>query len=146
MRNILAATSALLLLSASTAFAADAVEEVPEAPVAVDTLYDWSGIYIGAFGGYGWGNLDVDGLDDGIDLDGGFAGAHIGYNFVAGAWVFGVELEFGWSGLSGDVEGLLLGAPAGVDADLNRLGSTTARVGYAMDNVLIYGKGGVAYG
>jgi outer membrane immunogenic protein len=144
MRKILLATT-IFAASITGAFAADAVEEVV-AVEEVATVYDWSGIYIGAFGGYGWGNAELDGFDGDFDVDGGLGGAHIGYNFVAGAWVFGLESEFGWTGLSGDVGGVVLGLPVGVEGDLNWFGSTTGRVGYAFDNILVYGKGGVSYG
>ena len=57
MKRILLATVALGALALGTpASAADlALKAPPLAPAA----YDWSGFYIGGFGGYGFGNQNV---------------------------------------------------------------------------------------
>lgn len=72
--------------------------------------YNWSGFYIGAYGGYKKAVVDTD-LDatgdfdffpilqgtihdhaaNNIDTDGGEAGGVIGWNFQSGCWVFGIE-------------------------------------------------------
>src|SRR5262245_30756388 len=58
----------------------------------------WTGFYIGAHGGYGWGTLiPPSGADGGlseISLSGGFGGLQAGYNVqVAPNWFFGVEQD-----------------------------------------------------
>jgi outer membrane immunogenic protein len=78
----------------------------------------WSGFYIGAFGGFKFGDTDVDlrltddwddpsergaadtiearGSGDKVDATGGEAGGLIGYNFQLRNWVFGAEAEGGY--------------------------------------------------
>ena len=57
-------------------------------PQIVSPAYNWSGFYIGAMGGYGWGSGDSDG-------SGGFGGGTIGYNwqFPGSQFVFGIEVD-----------------------------------------------------
>ena len=66
----------------------------------IAAVYDWSGFYIGANGGWGssrswdavtrgWApSLANEGCHD---ADGGTAGGQIGYRWQAGTWVFGIE-------------------------------------------------------
>ncbi len=49
---------------------------------------NWSGLYAGVNGGYGW-SANTDNLDPA----GGFGGGQIGYNFQRGNIVFGVEAD-----------------------------------------------------
>src|SRR6202161_4476520 len=58
MKRILLSTVSLGVLSlASPAFAADL--PYAKAPSAATTVYDWTGVYVGAFGGAGFGNHNV---------------------------------------------------------------------------------------
>ncbi len=133
-----------LPLAASTAMAADLPEEIapppaPTAPVEAQD-YDWSGAYLGANLGLGFrGDFDN---DANLDLDTGFGfigGGVAGYNHQINKFVVGVET---------DVNYTTLGADAGtLEADLNLLGSATARIGYTpVDRVLTYFEGGYAFG
>ena len=71
-------------------------------------IYDWSGFYIGANGGWGqsrncWDFVDVAGLvvaDGCRERSGGLVGGQIGYRWQAGTWVFGVEAQGDWADLS----------------------------------------------
>ena len=100
------------LLAASHAWAADL--PVPAGPVPayypVATVYDWGGGYIGINGGYAFGQsewgadpLDLSGLSStgNFNVNGGLVGGTIGVSGQWGAWVFGVEGDFDWQGLSG---------------------------------------------
>jgi len=80
------------------------------APPPPPECYDWSGFYIGAYGGYKKAVVDTD-LDatgdwdffpinqgtihdhaaSNLDTDGGEIGGVIGWNFQSGCWVFGIE-------------------------------------------------------
>lgn len=128
------------LIPASGAIAADAIEVAPEPPVTQEPITQyaptagWSGIYVGAFGGYEWGTFDSSAGD--IDADGWMGGAFVGYNLQNGAFVYGAEGDLGFSGANGS-----LGA---VDVDQGVFGSLRARLGYQLDPVLLYGTAGVA--
>ena len=160
MKKFVLAGSALVaaLSIASAAQAAD---------VAVPAAYDWTGFYLGANAGVSWNNSSVntDYSVDGVKLgdinnningdQAAFtAGGILGYNYQIDQIVLGVEADFNYLGFSenGNRNGTLdhlgtpidLAAKGSVEADW--FGTIRARLGYAIDNVLIYGTGGVAYG
>jgi outer membrane immunogenic protein len=142
MRSLLLASAAILSLSGA-AYAADAVDQIPAAPAAVEEVqvFTWSGPYVGMHGGYGWSDssFDVGGgpsLD--ADLNGGLLGAFVGYNYqFSNNWVVGIEadVEHNWN--EEDIGG-------GADARTEWQGSVRARVGYAFDQTLVYATGGWA--
>jgi outer membrane immunogenic protein len=92
------------LLLPATAFAADQLPPPLHAPPPV--VYNWTGIYIGSHGGYGWGRtqgpISLYGIES-VDqsLAGGLAGAQIGANHQIHRVVLGVELSGSWSNLTG---------------------------------------------
>src|SRR6266567_6291978 len=100
MKSFLLATVGLVALVgiAAPASAADmAVKARPPAPV-LAPIYDWTGFYNGANGGWGqsrncWDFVFVVGpaFSDGCrDHSGGIIGGQIGYRWQASQWVFGV--------------------------------------------------------
>jgi outer membrane immunogenic protein len=143
-KNILGASvAALVLATASSAFAADLPAVAPYQAVAPAGYYDWTGFYVGVQAGYAFADSNL-----GDDLDGFVGGVHAGYNYQINNWVLGVEGDIEASGVdaSGNVT---LPAPAGLTAfsvDNKWLGSVRGRVGYAFDRVLVYATGGVAFG
>src|SRR4051812_7841396 len=96
--------------------------------------YSWSGLYVGAMGGFGWLR------NQGSDFNGGFAGGTLGANWQISNIVVGVEAEGAWADIGRTTTTGLVGASARVQA----FGSVTGRLGLAVDNFLIYGKGGFA--
>lgn len=146
--------AAVAMIGLSTAaHGADLPTTVP-ASVPAPAYYNWSGFYIGAqvggavagdnsirqfaaLGGATIGNRNA-------DLTGVIGGVHAGYNFQAHNWVYGVEADFEGSDASSGLQTLQSGDRAG--ARLNWLGSVRGRLGYAVDQLLIYGTGGLAYG
>lgn len=108
--------------------------------------FDWTGYYAGLQAGYGWGQSDITGTGGGAfsspDIDGGFVGGHI-----AGLWQFdqaviGAEAELNYSSIDGTAEP----EPGNVfGTDIKWFGSMNAKAGYAMNRVLVYGIGGVAF-
>src|ERR1700738_4647362 len=79
-------------------------------PPMMAAIYDWSGFYIGANGGWGVGrkcwNAGTFGPffigDEGChDATGGVAGGQIGYRWQGSAWVFGLEAQGDWADLRG---------------------------------------------
>jgi outer membrane immunogenic protein len=129
--------AALALLATTTyAGAADmAAAPVPYTKaVAVAPGYNWTGFYVGAMGGYGWSRTG------GVDFNGGFAGGTIGANWQMSNIVLGIEGEGAWSNIGQTTAAGVIGASDRIEA----FGSITGRLGLAVDNFLIYGKGGFA--
>lgn len=144
MRTIVATLLATTMAAAafSAAKAADAVNEVPQAPVAYEQpapISNWSGAYLGATGNYDWGRFTGNGGDR--DADGFGGGLYGGYNMQSGQIVYGAEADVNLGdekGSAGSNNGVGLEGKQGVN------GSIRARVGYDMNPFLLYGTGGLA--
>lgn len=143
MRRLMVASAGFLAALAVPAFAADPAADVPMTAPG----FDWTGYYAGLQAGYGWGQSDISGTDGGPfsvspDIDGGFVGGH-----VAGLWQFdqavlGAEADLNYSSISGTAE-IAPGNTFGTD--IKWFGSVNAKAGYAMDRLLVYGIGGIAF-
>lgn len=157
MRHSLILATAALLSTALPAFAADLM--VSEPAPAVSSGYDWSGAYVGVFGGYSAGTVDWTGeyfdgntslgaTDGSFDADGWLVGGTIGANMQSGAFVFGVEADIAWSNISGDGEAIDGPGPDASypSATVDYLGTLRARAGIAADSALFYVTGGLAAG
>lgn len=157
--KILGASAGLLLAGAAEA-----------ADIEVVASHDWSGPYAGVQAGYGWGeaeaNTEIDNnviivgsRSDPIDLDAGeegsiavegvLGGLHAGYNLQWDNLVLGVEGDAELADIDGDTDVL----PDATDPAFARqekeydwLASLRLRAGYAMDRVLVYATGGLAFG
>jgi outer membrane immunogenic protein len=107
-------------------------------------LATWTGFYIGANAGYGWGKGkledDIGGIAS-VDTDGFVGGGTIGYNFqFAGNWVWGVEADIQYADMSGN------GCGGPCVTDVNWFGTVRGRIGPTFDRLFIYATGGLAYG
>lgn len=115
-------------------------------------MYDWSGFYIGANGGWGsshkcWDFTTPAGVfvvaEGCHDATGGTVGGQVGYRWQASSWVFGVEAQGNWADFHGS--NVSLAFPAfGNDTRVDAFGLFTGQVGYAFNNALLYVKGGAA--
>jgi outer membrane immunogenic protein len=146
MKKLLLITTGLVALG-STAQAADlAARPYTKAPPMVAAaIYDWSGFYIGINGGGGWSHnsWSVLGFGDGShDASGGTVGGQIGYRWQTGPVVFGIEAQGNWADLSGSNVGPFTGFTNHTKTDA--FGLFTGQIGYAVNNVLLYAKGGAA--
>src|ERR1700684_761 len=95
-KNLIAGCFAIgALLTAHAAAAADlSLAPLYKAPpAAVTQVYDWTGFYVGANGGGGWGHSFWDGNATGMHLSGGQVGGTAGYNWQYGNAVVGVESD-----------------------------------------------------
>jgi len=134
---------------AAPALAADLPARTYKAPVAIPPVYDWSGFYIGANGGYGWTKdrwIDI-GTVPATDwgshtAKGAVAGGQLGYRWQLGSWVLGLEAQGDWA----DIKGSHFYAPFAdtYSSKLKAFGLFTGQVGYAWNNALFYAKGGAA--
>jgi outer membrane immunogenic protein len=153
MKKFLLGSVALIALGAAPAMAADlAARPYTKAPPIVVAMYDWSGFYIGANGGWGtsrkhWEAENAAGViigDEGShDASGGVVGGQIGYNWQVGTWVFGLEAQGDWASLKGSNASLFV-ANVTNQSKIDAFGLFTGRVGYAWNNALLYVKGGAA--
>jgi opacity protein-like surface antigen len=128
--------------------------------------FNWTSCYLGGHVGGGFAQRDI---TDPVQLvqdsflgagstvgtttaslspNGVVIGGQIGCDYqFASSWVIGIEGSASGSTIKGSTNVILpLGAPdiALVKANTDFLSSVTGRVGYAFDNVLVYGRGGVA--
>jgi len=145
MKKILLGTVAVFALGVTSASAADlAARPYTKAPPMMAAIYDWTGFYIGANGGGGWGRDRLSQATGVLNIDpsGGFAGGQIGYNWQNGAWVLGVEADGDWADINGSSA---CGVGFACSSKTNALASFRGRIGYAVNNVLFYGTGGAGY-
>ncbi len=142
---------------ATTARAADLPPPAappPRAPVAYipsAPAFSWTGFYIGLNAGYAFGQSNWTspmGSTGWFDVNGPLAGGTIGGNYQIGQIVVGAEGDFDWQNVKGALIGgncTLAGAvPANCRSASNWLGTFRARIGFAMDRVLLYATGGGA--
>lgn len=160
MKRFLITGAALLSMIAASdaASAADLSRPVyTKAPALVSPLYDWSGFYIGVNGGGAssrecWdltsnNNIAiVPNLREGChNATGAVAGGQIGYRWQVASWVFGVEALGDWANLKGsNISQALTVQPLSNQTKVNAITMFTGQVGYAVNNVLLYVKGGAA--
>ena len=154
MKKFLLGTVALVALAAPAAAADLAARPYTKAPPMIAALYDWSGFYIGANGGWGSSHKCWDLTNAGVgiiptiregchDATGGTVGGQIGYRWQAGSWVFGLEAQGNWADFKGSNTSLVFPLNR-IESKIDAFGLFTGQVGYAWNNALLYVKGGAA--
>ncbi len=130
----------LVLIAAAWTMSAQAADlnYGSRAPYTVNqplNAYSWAGPYLGGNLGYAWGSVD-----NNPTKPSGFAGGvQGGYNWQQnGPWVFGVEGDIQASGAEQTFAPWKFSNPW--------FGTLRGRAGYALNNVLFYGTGGLAFG
>jgi outer membrane immunogenic protein len=157
MKRIFLASVALAAVATAPAFAADLpVRMQTKAPAMIESVYNWSGFYIGAHVGYGWASKDWNQSFSslGLALDntttpskpqGFLGGGQIGMNWQTGQWVFGLEGDASWTDANDCGSPFRLATTFNGCSQINWYATATARLGVAMDRALLYVKGGAAF-
>jgi outer membrane immunogenic protein len=169
-RELLASVSAIALViasaSAATLFsdpanAADLRPAMkappPMAPPA--PAFSWTGCYVGAHTGWGWGNTHLTETtggvsgSSGINTNGAIFGGQVGCNYQwGGNWVVGIQGDFAGTDINGKANDNSLSSlfgpfDANFDLKTEWLASVTGRIGWTAWNnqALFYVKGGGAW-
>jgi outer membrane immunogenic protein len=153
MKKFLLGTLGLVAMGAP-AFAADLPARTysPPPPVVAPVLYDWTGFYIGANGGWGQSHNCVDFLPVGgvlvtdacLSKSGGLFGGQVGYRWQwGGGAVFGLEAQGDWANIKSTHISIFDPAFT-LNSKLDALGLFTGQIGYAWGPSLLYVKGGAA--
>lgn len=154
---------ALLGVYAFNASASDYDREGPSSYYHASGPYDWSGVYVGGVLGYSWNKdrtseyythngqprpaFDVPSnphMYFDYEPDGVSGGVKAGVNFQTGGFVYGVEVDFEATDITGGFIDRVEGIGKGVDKYIWQ-GSIRGRLGYAFDRVLVFGSGGFSY-
>lgn len=157
MKRVLLATLACTLFAlAPAAFAPARAADIPPAPQvappvkapAMVRAYNWTGFYVGVFGGYAFGRSNWTDTGDAsttgnFNASGALAGGTIGYNVQNQSFVLGLEADGAWSGIKGSTA---TACAPNCETKNNWLATGRVRVGYAFDRALPYLTGGVAAG
>jgi outer membrane immunogenic protein len=151
---LLGTTTLAALLLAGAAQAADLPRKAPgPVPYAPPPFFSWTGFYIGAHVGAGWGTKEYsDFADTGVlifsgplgsyTVNGFLGGGQIGYNWQSGRLVLGIEADASWADIKGS--GFIFPVSP-ISTKIESLGTITGRIGGTIDHALIYLKGGGAW-
>ncbi len=156
---------------AGPAFAADLAVKAPvykAPPPPTAPIFSWTGWYIGGNAGFGWGSstnpnfaadpADLSGVGTFLASPGGnvfpnlrpkgfIGGGQIGYDWQANNnFVFGLVTDFQGADIKASGTNSAFGVTESLSQKLDFLGTGRARLGWAANNWLFYGSGGVAYG
>jgi outer membrane immunogenic protein len=125
--------------------------------VAPAPVYNWTGFYVGANGGWAWGNQDpfnlitnrFDQLSTRISggLFGGTVGAQVQVSYV----VLGLEADLDWANIKGSTTAIptvggvpVTALPVNAQTKINWESTARLRAGLAVNNVMAYITGGLA--
>jgi len=115
----------------------------------------WNGFYVGLHGGYAWQDVgatfnsatpaDYTVLSG--DLNGGIVGGQLGYNYQSGQFLLGLEADISTLANGGRTATYGAGTPdfESVSLDASYIGSVRGRLGWAINNWLLYGTVGWGY-
>lgn len=125
-----------------------------KAPIAMPmAMFSWTGFYIGGQVGYAWGRDStteyltgtntLTGIGWNYPINGIVGGLYAGANYQMGSLVVGAEADIEGTNIRGGFYDIALGGSG--DTRIRWQGSVRGRVGFAVDKVLFYGTGGVAF-
>ena len=129
---------ALALIAAGWTVSARAADlNYGNAPYTGNPLYDassWARPYLGVNLGYAWGSV----ANNPTKPSGFVGGVQAGYNWRNGQWVFGIEGDVQATGAEDTFAPWKFSNPW--------FGTVRGRAGFAFNNVLFFGTGGLAFG
>jgi outer membrane immunogenic protein len=156
MKKIALAAAAASILFTGAASAADlAARPYTKAPPPVVAVYSWTGFYIGADVGYGWGRSTGIGTNAAgffpvpysLDPSGVIGGGFIGANYQINNVVLGIEADWQAADLNESGNFLLGGVPTYTyRTKITDYGSVRGRLGFAFDRWMVFGTAGAAWG
>jgi len=161
MKQIILSAVVAGTMLAGPALAADMPARMPvkAAPAAVIAAYNWSGFYTAS--SIGAALQDIDGVFNlpppdvhNTSSTRAWTGSHVGYQWMLGSWVAGVEGSYYTplsrkfdSSLTGpDCINILLTPNLSCEARISNLWTAGGKLGYAFGNWMVYGTGGYANG
>jgi outer membrane immunogenic protein len=147
--NCVALAAVAVFGFASVTFAADMPVKAPMmAPV-----YNWTGIYVGAVGSYGWADAQhcsvlvpcVPG-NPVTNMKGALGGVTLGANYQINNIVFGVEGDWSGGRLNGSSPTTLSYGCAGTcDNSITSVATLRGRLGFAWNQIMVYATAGGAW-
>ena len=120
------------------------------APAQAQVTNPWNGLYVGVNGGYAWqdagGTFDNLGTNtnlNALDLNGAVVGGQVGYNWQSAQFLIGVEFDAMTLAAGGEnINSPSIPNASVLGADMNYLASVRARLGWAINNWLLFGSVG----
>ena len=151
MKKFLLGTVGLVAVGMATpGSAADMAVKAPPPPPPPPAIYDWSGFYIGANGGWAQSRNCLDFITpagtvvDGCrERSGGVVGGQLGYRWQSNQFVFGLEGQGDWADLS-NTRVSLINPFFSTRVKTDGIGLFTGQIGWAWNASLLYFKGGAA--
>ncbi len=134
-KTIFAVTVTTMAAASGAALAADLPRgPAPYYSAPAPAVFNWSGPYAGLNIGYEWGKVS----NSSINPRGVAGGGQLGYNWQSGQFVFGGETDIQYSAADDTFAPYKFSNPW--------FGTLRGRAGIALDNILLYGTAGLAYG
>ena len=149
-----------LLLGSQVVLATDLPTRPAYAPAPIPIMspvpvYNWTGIYFGINGGYAFGKQDPLSLFSSdfnsfeYNASGWLVGGTVGAQIQSGHVVIGLEGDIDWTDINGSGTGPVnkiggINGTATLSSKVSSISTLRTRVGYAQDNWLFYGTGGLA--
>jgi outer membrane immunogenic protein len=149
-------------IAATPSYSADYPVEIAAPVPVLDEESLWDRFYVGVYGGYGLGDVEIttdsppSNLEQSFNIDGAVLGLTVGKNFLLGEndartpeddrrLVLGVEADIAWAGMNGNVVGFP--DPSYQEAGIDAIGTLRGRLGLLVGDerrTLAYLTGGAA--
>jgi outer membrane immunogenic protein len=147
--------AAIGVFVSQSASAADLPAQMPvRASPFSSAVYNWSGFYVGVNAGSTLSSVNTTdptgvnfapvGASIGADNTGFLGGLQLGFNFQIRNLVFGVQGDMSWTSIDAGLADPFFQTTT-INYKTDWLATITGRIGYAWDNILVYGKGGAAW-